>query len=146
MALTLSDALHQFAFVAIPTLTHSYTLVALEKKRGLHFQHSHKLHNVLDQCFVFQIKKQRRNVLVVLPSFEFYYLRDALSYKEGFFFILCKSDWKERNARGKKHFSNAIFPWSERDRTRMKTGRVFFFHTPEKMENKKSLICGNERS
>lgn len=126
--------------VAIPTLKCSqlHACCFIKNQRGLHYPHNHSLHNVSSieskktfaQCFD-------------ASSFIRVLFKGCVVVQGRIFFILC---WKERNTRGKKHFSNAIFPLPERDRMRMKTGRVFFLHdSGEKMENKKSLICGIEK-
>lgn len=56
------------------------------------------------------------------------------------------SQIEKRNIRGKKHFSIKDFLWLERDRTRMKTGRVFFFLEKKKWKKSSNLvvICGKE--
>lgn len=53
---------------------------------------------------------------------------------------------KRETQEGRNIFQAQFFLSSERDRTRMKTGRVFFLRPEEKNGNKMSLICGIERN
>lgn len=73
-----------------------------KKQRGLHYKHR----DSQSQCFVLHNSKHQRNVLVCFTLI-------TLSCKKrakGSFSWSWKSNWKERNVKGKKHFSKATLP------------------------------------
>lgn len=111
-----------------------------KKQRGLHYKHR----DSQSQCFVLHNSKHQRNVLVCFTLI-------TLSCKKrakGSFSWSWKSNWKERNVKGKKHFSKATLPCARARRNEDENWEGFLLASKKwKKSLNLSVICGiQERS